>query len=109
MSEGPRDFERTEIATLSKPEPCAKSIVPGAEDLRTARGERTQFSIRACAFEDERRLGLVEFASDTSHLLVAQFVRALHHGERVAGQRRVGKDIDKSSDEFDRFSLPFTL
>jgi hypothetical protein len=41
LRKGPRDFEWTKIPLFPEPEPCAESIVSGAEDLRAARGERT--------------------------------------------------------------------
>jgi hypothetical protein len=53
--------------------------------------------------QDERRLSLIQFSGDSPHLLVAQPIRVLHHRERVARQRRIGKNIDQSCNQFGHF------
>src|ERR1700677_1725 len=105
LRKAPRDPEWTKIPLFPEPEPCAESIVSGAEDFRAAGSERTQFPICARALQDERRLSLIKFSGDPPHLLAAQPVRVLHHCERVAPQWLVGKHIDETRNEFGHFHL----
>ncbi len=44
---------------------------------------------------DEDRLREVEFRRDGLHPLIAKVIRVKHDRERVAGQRRAGKDIER--------------
>jgi hypothetical protein len=103
LIEGLRGRQRAKIAVLSKPEPRSESIVASAKNFRPACSKGPQLPIRACALQDECRLGLVELASYAQHMLIAQPVRALHYRERVSRQGSIGKDIDQARNEFDHF------
>ena len=86
--------------------PRSEGVVPGAEDLRTACGKRPQLSIRTRAPKDERGLGRIKLAGKSPHLLFAQFISCLNHGERVARQGLVGEDIDQSGNQFGQGDSP---
>jgi hypothetical protein len=102
----PRGCQRAKISMLAQPEPRSEGIVSGAEDLRTACGKRPQLSIRTRALKDERSLGLIELAGKPTHLLFAQFIGGLNHGERIARQGFVGEDIDQSGNQFGHAGSP---
>jgi hypothetical protein len=75
------------------------------KDFRTTRGKLPQLPIRACALQEERRLGLIKLTSDAPHLLIAQSIGVLHHRKRIACQGSIGKDIDEASNQFNHFPL----
>ena len=101
-----RGCQRAKISMLAQPEPRSEGVVPGAEDLRAACGKRPQLSIRTRALKDERALGLIELAGKLPHLLFAQFISGLNHGERVARQGLVREDIDQSGNQFGHGDSP---
>src|SRR5271170_712464 len=50
---------------------------------------------RVVRLEDEHRLGEIELASDRLHALVVKALAIEHDGQRIAGERRLGKDIER--------------
>jgi hypothetical protein len=71
--------------------------VPRAPHLGTGRREGAQPPRRALAGrrEHERGLGLVELLGDRAHQCVVEVTGVGDDGQRVAGQRRVGEDVNE--------------
>ena len=45
--------------------------------------------------DDEHRFGKIELARDLLHARVVEAVGVEHHRERVAGERRIGEDVER--------------
>jgi hypothetical protein len=69
--------------------------VPGERQLvRRREDPGTVGRTRRRGRQDEDRLREVELARDRLQLLRGQRLGAKHHGQRVAGERPVGEDVD---------------
>ena len=83
-----------ELQRLPEDERRAERRMPGERQLRRRREDADPRMAVRLRRQDEDRLGVVHLARQRLHQLVVDLAPIGEHGELVAGQRRVGEDVD---------------